>query len=79
MNSGTTFALPGPPSDRGWARQPLGGEEREGGNDDSLGRGEGWWQDRFLAWLSTGLVYLSRGESRKKRAPCPAVFHGLDH
>lgn len=39
MNSGTTFALPGPPSDRGWARQPLGREERKGGNDDSLGRG----------------------------------------
>lgn len=43
------------------------------------GGGGGWWQDRSLAWLSTGLVYLSRGETRKKRAPYPAVFHGLDH
>lgn len=33
------------------------------------GGGGGWWQDRSLAWLSTGLVYLSRGETRKKRAP----------
>lgn len=61
MNLGTSFALPGPPSDRGWARQPFGEEE---GMMTLQQAGEGS-PSRAFHWAGVH-------EYRKKGSPLPS-------